>query len=106
MKKILATVLAAGALLAAAPIAAASPGVDRVPMNDETFLSVLDNFGLEYTSAKLAIEVAGMVCDAADAGNSLTRITRVIAEESAWTRTESRDFVMLATSVYCPEFSA
>lgn len=97
MKKILATVLAAGALLAAAPTASAYTS------EDAAFADALSSFGMGDLDADAAIKLAHDVCDFVDSGVSMKRISRYIDRESTvLSSSDATMFVLAAVASYCP----
>jgi len=99
MKKILATVLAAGALLAAAPIAAASPGSD-----DTLYVNMLDEYGIDYGTRSAAVKAAKAMCEAFDyPRNTFDGVAQTVLDNTTWTRREAAQFIGLSIAAYCPE---
>jgi hypothetical protein len=96
MKKILATVLAAGALLAAAPIAAAAPG-------DAKFADTLVEFGMGDLPADAAISLAHTACELIDGGSTMKEVARSFDRmTSDLDSSDATMFVLAAVASYCP----
>jgi hypothetical protein len=86
--------LVAGGLLA--------PDAHATPVDDVTFLQVLDERGITYPSASKVIEAGHLVCQFLDAGNSLPAVIKAV-HDNTQLGSDSAYFVGVAVGSFCPE---
>lgn len=94
------TALGVGCLLAFAPPAYAE--IDT----DASFISAVDQAGIEYTSPQEAIGVAHQVCDYLADGHRVDGAARALQiSNRAMSPKKTAKFVTYAQAAYCPELA-
>ena len=99
MKKILAAILSAGALLAAAPVAAASPG-----SVDSLYVNMLEEYGIYLGSPSATIKAGQALCSALDRGADLEDVAEVVFDNTRLTPRKAGQFIGFTIGAYCPEY--
>jgi len=87
-----------------AAVATAGPA-SAVSSTDNTFLTAITGEGIDYDSAKGAIQNAHHVCSAFDSGADLVDVGQEILGNTNLTTHQAAAFVVIAVDTYCPEYN-
>jgi hypothetical protein len=79
-----------------------APIVHAGPLEDAAYISVLDDFGVYYSSEQAAIDTAYSICAAFDAGASFRRVLHA-ALAAGFTQTDAASEIGAAIGIYCIE---
>lgn len=91
----------AGATLGAAALATAGTA-GALSSADNAFLSDLDNAGIGYDDASVAVSNAHTVCDALDAGYAPEDIAMELLSANDLTVQQAATVVVASVEAYCP----
>jgi hypothetical protein len=90
------------ALAAAAGAAVLTAAPATADVNDDMFITVLDNEAIPYSTAESAIALAHAVCDYVAAGQTPDQVAIEISGPADWSLDQSTFVVHAATLTYCP----
>jgi len=85
----------------AAPVPAAT-GMSPQQIADFTYVAVLDENHVRYASPEGAIATAHTICNALQAGNTVTAIGQTIVNTGQYSYQDAGTIVGAAESAYCP----
>ena len=95
------TTLVAGAAVIGAAVVCG--GTANASAKDDQFLQLLTQAGLDITNPSSVIEGAHDFCDALEQGATPNQIMQQLVDTGKFNRTDAKNIVSTAVTVYCPD---